>query len=416
VLKGKHIILGVSGSISVYKACEVASLLVKQHADVRVALTDAAARFVAPVTFEALVKTHCLTSETPEAEVEQAASRADAIVVAPATANTIAEMACGLGKSPVSRAVLASTCPVVVAPAMNVHMFENEATQDNLDTLAGTRWYDAAQAEMCGAADGGFAGRFAIVPPAAGRLACGDVGMGKLATPEGIREWLLRAIAFDHDLEGKRILVTAGATQEAIDPVRYITNHSTGKMGYAVARRAMLRGAQVTLVAGQTALSDPLFCETVHFTSAQDLFDIVSARAAEQDAVVKAAAVADFRPTTVADEKIKKHGREGTSLELERTPDTLAWLGAHRRPGQRLCGFSMETCNVLENSRAKLERKNVDMIVANCLREAGAGFGTDTNHLTMITRDDVVDLPMMSKEQAAGELLTALFATEPREA
>ncbi len=391
MLEGKTVVLGVSGSISAYKSANLASLLMKQGARVRVAMTESATKFISDLTFEALTHEKVVVGFDPQAvdAARDLGSRADAVIVAPLSANTAARIALGMADDTVCAAVQAASCPVMVAPAMNSNMLANPATQANLDTLAKRG--------------------ITVIPSASGTLACGAVGAGKLPSEPVLLEYVLRACAFEHDLAGKRILVTAGPTQESVDPVRYITNHSTGRMGYAIARRAMLRGADVVLVSGVVSIEPPLFVETVPVVSAQDMFEAVTSRAAGCDAVIKAAAVADYRPKTVASDKVKKKDGD-MAIELERTQDILSWLGSHRAPGQRLCGFSMETRDVLENSRAKLVRKNVDMICANCLKEDGAGFGTATNHLTLITHDAEVDLPLMDKEEAADRLLTELFA------
>ncbi len=394
MLEGRTIVLGVSGSISAYKSAYLASLLMKQGANVCVVMTESATRFISDLTFEALTHNKVLVG-TDSQSVEAArsiASQAAALIVAPLSANTAARLALGLCDDVVCAAAQAASCPIMLAPAMNVNMLHNPATQANLDTLA--------------------ARGVTVIPSASGLLACGVTGEGKLPSEDVLLEYVLRACAFEHDLAGKRIMVTAGPTQEWIDPVRYITNHSTGRMGYAIARRAMLRGAEVVLVSGQTSIDPPHFVEMVEVTSAQDMFDAVVSRANDCDAIIKAAAVADYRPQSIAPDKVKKKDGDA-AIELERTQDILAWLGAHRRPGVRLCGFSMETRDVLENSRAKLARKNVDMICANCLKEDGAGFGANTNHLTLITRTKEIDLPLMDKEEAADRLLTELFALEP---
>ena len=394
MLDGRTIVLGVSGSISAYKSAYLASLLMKQGANVCVVMTESATRFISDLTLEALTRNKVLVG-TDSQSVEAArsiASQATALIVAPLSANTAARLALGLCDDVVCAAVQSASCPVMVAPAMNVNMLHNPATQANLDTLV--------------------ARGVTLIPSASGVLACGAIGEGKLPSEDTLLEYVLRACAFKHDLANKRIMVTAGPTQEWIDPVRYITNHSTGRMGYAIARRAMLRGAEVILVSGQVSIDSPHFVEMVGVTSAQDMFDAVISRADGCDAIIKAAAVADYRPQSIASDKVKK--KDGDAIiELERTQDILAWLGAHRMPGVRLCGFSMETRDVLENSRAKLVRKNVDMICANCLKEDGAGFGASTNHLTLITRTSEIDLPLMDKEEAANKLLTELFALEP---
>lgn len=394
MLSGKTILLGVTGGIAAYKAAALASALVKQHAAVEVVMTDHATKFIAPLTFEQLTGRRVMVDTfdrnfSHQVEHIALAERTDLVLIAPATANVCAKLAHGLADDMLTTTVLACTCPKLIAPAMNTHMYENPVTQDNLDTLRRYGWE--------------------VIPPASGRLACGSVGAGKLPEPELLLEHILRAAALPHDLEGLRVLVTAGPTQEALDPVRYLTNHSTGKMGYAIARMAMLRGGRVTLVSGPTALTPPPFVEVVPVVSAQDMFDAVAARCEQADLIFKAAAVADYTPLTRAEDKIKKQEGE-LSLPLKRTRDILQYLGEHRRPGQVICGFSMETQNMLENSRAKLEKKRVDMICANNLKTAGAGFGTDTNVLTLITAAGAEELPLMSKEAAAGEILTRAMA------
>ncbi len=390
-LEGKTIVLGVSGSISAYKSANLASLLMKQGARVRVVMTESATKFISDLTFEALTheKVPVGFGSDAVAAAREAGEEADAVIVAPLSANTAARLAMGFADDAVCAAVQASTCPVLVAPAMNSNMLANPATQANLDTLT--------------------ARGVTVIPSASGTLACGAVGAGKLPPETVLRDHVIYACVDEKDLAGKHVLVTAGPTQESIDPVRYITNHSTGRMGFAIAKRAAMRGARVTLVAGQVNLETPLGVERVDVVSAQDMFDAVTSRAPECDVIIKAAAVADYRPKSVAADKVKKKDGD-MAIELERTQDILAWLGAHRTPGVRLCGFSMETRDVLENSRAKLTRKNVDMICANCLKEDGAGFGTATNHLTLITHGGEVDLPLMDKEEAADRLLTELFA------
>ncbi len=393
MLTGKTVILGVTGGIAAYKAANLASLLKKQHADVHVIMTDHAQKFITPITFETLTVNKCLTDTFDrnfqfEVEHVELAKKADLAIIAPATANTLAKLANGLADDMLTTTLLACQCPKLAAPAMNTRMYDNPVTQDNLDKLRHYGWE--------------------IIKPAEGLLACGDTGRGKFPDEKIILEHILRAIAFPKDLAGRKVLVTAGPTQEAIDPVRYITNHSTGKMGYALARMAMLRGADVTLVTGETALTPPEFVHTVKIKSAKDLFEAVTSRGAEQDIIIKAAAVADYRPTEIAVEKIKK--KEGDSvIELERTEDTLAWLGAHKRPGQLLCGFAMETSNLEDYARAKLEKKNLDLICANNLKVAGAGFGTDTNVLTLISGEDVRRLDLMSKENVSMQILDRLL-------
>ena len=393
MLAGKTVILGVTGSIAAYKAADLASRLVKQHAEVHVIMTRNATEFITPVTFETLTGNKCLTDTFDrnfsfEVEHISLAKKADIALVAPATANVIAKMAHGLADDMLTTTLLACTCPVLIAPAMNTRMYENPITQDNLAFLEGYG--------------------FGIIEPETGHLACGDTGKGKFPDTDVILEYVLSKIAFEKDLEGKKILITAGPTMEAIDPVRYITNHSSGKMGYAIARMAMLRGAEVTLVSGKTSLAPPLFTEFVQVTDAAEMFDEVTMRAAGQDIIIKAAAVADYRPAYRADEKIKKSDRE-MFIELERTDDILQYLGDHKGRGQILCGFAMETSDLEDKARAKLERKNLDLIAGNNVKVAGAGFGTDTNVVTLITRDGALQLPLMSKEEVAMKLLDTLL-------
>ena len=389
MLKGKTVLLGVTGGIAAYKAAALASALVKQHACVEVIMTAHATEFIAPLTFEQLTGNRCMVDTFDRNFAHQVehialADRTDLVMIAPATANVCGKLAHGLADDMLTTTVLACTCPKVIAPAMNTKMFENPVTQDNLDTLRRYGWE--------------------VIAPASGRLACGAVGAGKLPEPELLLQHILRKIALPHDLEGKRVLVTAGPTQEALDPVRYLTNHSTGKMGYALARMAMLRGAQVVLVTGPAAVAPPPFVEVVPVVSAQDMFEAVSARQDWADFIFKAAAVTDYTPAQYAGDKLKKKDGE-LSIPLNRTQDILKHLGEHRRAGQVLCGFSMETQNMVENSRAKLEKKNLDMICANNLKVAGAGFGADTNVMTVITREGMEELPLMSKEEAAGRIL-----------
>lgn len=389
MLKEKTVLLGVTGGIAAYKAAALASALVKQHACVEVIMTAHATEFIAPLTFEQLTGNRCMVDTfdrnfSHQVEHIALADRTDLVIVAPATANVCAKLAHGLADDMLTTTVLACTCPKVIAPAMNTKMFENPVTQDNLDTLRRYGWE--------------------VIAPASGRLACGAVGAGKLPEPGQLLQHILRKIALPHDLAGKRVLVTAGPTQEALDPVRYLTNHSTGKMGYALARMAMLRGAQVVLVTGPAAVAPPPFVEVVPVVSAQDMFEAVSARQDWADFIFKAAAVADYTPAQYAGDKLKKKDGD-LSIPLNRTRDILKYLGEHRRAGQVLCGFSMETQNMVENSRAKLEKKNLDMICANNLKVAGAGFGTDTNVMTVITREGMEELPLMSKEEAAGRIL-----------
>lgn len=394
MLKGKTIVLGVTGSIAAYKIANLASMLVKQHAEVHVIMTQNATNFINPITFETLTNHKCLV-ETFDRNFQfhvahvSLAQQADVMLIAPASANIIAKLAHGIADDMLSTTALACTAPILVSPAMNTRMYEKAVTQDNLEIL---RNYD-----------------FRVIEPDSGFLACRDVGAGKMPSEEVLMQHILREIACEKDLFGKNILITAGPTQEAIDPVRFISNHSTGKMGYAIAKRAMLRGAKVTLVSGPTAIAPPPFVDVIPITTAQDMFDAVTAHAADQDMIIKAAAVADYTPTTVATEKVKK--KEGDlSIPLSRTQDILANLGANKKAGQLLCGFSMETENMLENSKKKLEKKNADMIVANNLKQAGAGFGTDTNIITLITKDNTTELPILSKEAAADAILDALLA------
>ena len=397
MLTGKTIILGVTGGIAAYKAANLSSLLVKQHAEVHVIMTENAQKFISPITFETLTKQKCLTdtfdrSHPFEVEHVELAKKADLLLIAPATANVMAKAAHGLCDDMLTTTALACTAPKMIAPAMNTRMYENPVTQDNFQLLRRYGW--------------------TVIEPASGLLACGDTGKGKFPDEDLIVQYVLREIAFSKDLAGKKILVTAGPTQEKLDPVRYITNHSTGKMGYALARMAAFRGAEVTLVSGPTALTAPPFVTLVPITSAQDLFREVTSRSAEQDIIIKAAAVADYRPADVSDEKIKKRD-DDLRIDLERTPDTLKYLGEHKRPGQLLCGFAMETSELEARARAKLEKKNLDLIAANNVKVAGAGFGTDTNVVTLISRDSCEQLELMSKEEAAMRILDRLTGRCP---
>lgn len=393
MLKGKTVILGVSGGIAAYKIPNLASMLVKSGADVHALMTENAAHFITAVTFETLTGHKCIIDTFDrnfEFEVEHVAlaKKADLLLVAPATANVIGKLAHGICDDMLTTTAMACQCPMLVAPAMNTRMYENPILQDNLEIL---KKYGMT-----------------VIDPAAGRLACGDTGAGKMPEPEELFDYICQAIEYPKDLAGKKVLVTAGPTREALDPVRFLTNHSTGKMGYALARAASRRGADVTLVSGPVNIPAPRFVNLVPVESARDMFETVKSLAPGQDAVIKAAAVADYRPASVSAEKIKKSDGE-TSLPLERTDDILAWLGANRRPGQFLCGFSMETENLLENSRKKLEKKNIDMIAANSLKEPGAGFGTDTNVVTLITKDGQEALEKMSKDEAAHRILDRIF-------
>ncbi len=394
MLKGKTVLLGISGSIAAYKIAYLASALMKLHADVHVLMTQNATNFINPITFETLTGNKCLVDTFDrnfEFSVEHVslAKKADIVLVAPATANVIAKLAHGLADDMLTTTVLACTCKKIISPAMNTRMFENPITQDNLRIC-----------EKYG---------MEVISPASGYLACGDTGAGKMPEPETLLQYILRELCYKKDLVGKKILVTAGPTREAIDPVRYITNHSTGKMGYAIAKVAAYRGAEVTLVTGPSEEKPPMFTRIVQVESAKDMFDEVTKRSAEQDAIIKAAAVADYRPKFVNTEKTKKKDGD-MAIELERTDDILKWLGEHKREGQFLCGFSMETQNMLENSRAKLKKKNLDMIVANNLKVAGAGFGTDTNVVTFITEGKELQLEKMPKEDVAEKLLDAIFS------
>lgn len=393
MLKGKTVVLGVTGGIAAYKIASLASMLVKQHADVQVIMTENATNFITPTTFETLTGNKCLVDTFDrnfQFQVEHVAlaKRADIFMIAPATANVIAKVAHGLADDMLTTTFLACKKPKYIVPAMNTQMYENPITQDNLDIC---RRYGMH-----------------VVEPASGYLACGDTGAGKMPEPELLIEYIMQELAFEKDMAGKKVLVTAGPTREAIDPVRYITNHSTGKMGYAIAQAAARRGAEVTLVSGPVNLKAPLGVKLVPVTSAGEMFQAVTEASSSQDVIIKAAAVADYRPKYVGTEKTKKKDGD-MNLEMERTDDILAWLGTHRQPGQVLCGFSMETENMLENSQAKLEKKHVDMIVANNLKTAGAGFGTDTNVVTIITKEGAEELAMMTKEQVAHQLLNRIM-------
>ena len=388
-LKDKTILLGVSGGIAAYKSASLASMLVKKGADVRVIMTKNAVNFINPITFESLTGHKCIIytfDRNFEFKVEHVAlaQKADVIMVAPATANVIAKLAHGLADDMLTTTVLACTCPKITAPAMNTRMYQNGIVQNNIKIL-----------EQNG---------FEIVKPSTGLLACGDEGDGKMAEPETLLDYLLRELACEKDMKGMKVLVTAGPTAEPIDPVRFITNHSTGKMGYALAKNCMLRGADVTLVTGPSPLPCPPFVHVEEITSAHEMFEAVTSRAPTQDIIIKAAAVADYRPRHVSAEKVKKSG-DALSLELERTEDILKYLGEHKQPGQFLCGFSMETEHMIENSRQKLARKNLEMIAANNLKQAGAGFGTDTNIITLITQDQEISLELMSKDSAAEKIV-----------
>ena len=392
MLEGKHIVLGVTGSIAAYKIASLASMLAKKHADVTVIMTRNATNFINPITFESLTGNKCLVDTFDrnfEFQVEHVslAKQTDVFLTAPASANVIAKAAHGIADDMLTTTLLACTCPKIFAPAMNTRMYQNPVVQDNMEIL---KRYGME-----------------VITPADGYLACGDTGAGKMPEPEVLYEAIVKALT-PKDMAGKRVLVTAGPTREKIDPVRYISNHSTGKMGYAIARAAMLRGADVTLVSGKVNLEPPKGVRLLPVVSAADMAQAVKENARDQDIIIKAAAVADYRPSVTADEKLKKKDGEMT-IELERTEDILAYLGAHRRNGKFLCGFSMETEHMLGNSRLKLEKKNIDMIVANNLKQAGAGFGTDTNVVTFLTADETVQLPIMSKEDVADRLLSFIM-------
>ncbi len=393
MLKGKTVLLGVTGSIAAYKIANLASMLVKLHCNVHVIMSKNATNFINPITFETLTNNRCLVDTFDrnfEYNVEHVslAKQADVMLIAPATANVIAKLAHGLADDMLTTTCLACICKKIVSPAMNTQMLNNPITQDNIKTL---RHYG-----------------FEVIDSASGMLACGDIGAGKMPEPEVLLAYILKEIACEKDMLGMNVLVTAGPTQEALDPVRYITNHSTGKMGYALAENAMLRGANVTLITGPTSLKKPPFVNVVDVVTAQDMYEAVTSRTDTQDIIIKAAAVADYRPTTVSDEKIKKTDGDA-SIPLERTQDILGFLGAHKKEGQFLCGFSMETENMLQNSRAKLKKKNLDMIVANNLKTTGAGFGTDTNVVTLITKSDEIELELMMKEEVAARILDEIL-------
>lgn len=392
MLTGKTVVLGITGSIAAYKMANVASMLIKMHCDVHVIMTRNATNFINPITFETLTNNKCLV-DTFDRNFQfhvahvSLAQKADLFMVAPASANIISKMAYGLADDMLSTTILAAECPKIVVPAMNTHMYENPIVQDNLRKL-----------ERFG---------MQIVEPDSGMLACRDTGKGKLPKEEVLVEHILHAIGKEKDLMGKKILITAGPTREAIDPVRFITNHSTGKMGYAIARQAMLRGADVTLVSGPVNIAPPPFVKVIHTQSAKDMFDAVTSVSDEQDIIIKSAAIADYRPQTVSSEKMKKKDGE-LSIALERTQDILKYLGEHKKANQILCGFSMETQNMIENSQKKLAAKHADMIVANNLKDSGAGFGTDTNKVTFITQTGCEEMPLMSKSEVADALLDRL--------
>ena len=392
MLKNKHIVLAVTGSIAAYKIANLASMLKKLHANVTVLMTQNATNFITPITFETLTGNKCLVDTFDrnfQYSVEHVAiaKSADVVLVAPATANVIGKLANGLADDMLTTTVMACSCKKIISPAMNTNMFENPIVQDNI--------------EKCK--------RFGmeVIEPAVGYLACGDTGAGKMPEPEMLLEYILKEVLYEKDMIGKNVLISAGPTREKLDPVRYITNHSTGKMGYAIAKQCMWRGANVTLVTGKTNLAKPMFMKIIEIESAQDMFEVVKSCYEEQDIIIKSAAVADYRPAVVADEKMKKKDAD-MSIALERTTDILGFLGKNKRAGQFLCGFSMETQNMLENSKEKLLKKNLDMIVANNLKQQGAGFGTDTNIVTLITKDGYEELPIMSKDEVARMLIDAI--------
>lgn len=394
MLIGKTVLLGISGGIACYKAAELTSLLVKQHADVHVIMTKGATEFMTPLTFEALTGNKVHTdifdkdsgTEIPHISLSE---KADVLIIAPATANVAAKAANGIADDMLTSLILASSCPKIIAPAMNTRMYDNPVTQDNLNKLRSYGWD--------------------VITPDEGRLACGTTGRGKLPSPERLLDAVLHHTAKNKDMAGLKVLVTAGATREAIDPVRFITNHSTGKMGYAIAENAALRGAEVTLITGKTELSAPYGVKVIEISSAKEMFEAVKESSVNTDIIIKAAAVADYRPKSVSEDKIKKSEGEAV-IELERTDDILKHLGAHKKEGQLLCGFSMETRDLLENSRKKLKAKNLDMICANSLKTEGAGFGTATNVITVITENEETELPLMTKKEAADKILTRLLS------
>lgn len=394
MFQGKTVLLCVTGSIAAYKIASLASALKKRHAEVHVLMTENATNFINPITFESLTGRKCLVDTFDrnfqfQVEHVSIAKKADVVLIAPASANVIGKLAHGIADDMLTTTVIACKCKKIISPAMNTNMFENPIVQDNLKTLA---HYG-----------------FEVIAPAEGYLACGDTGAGKMPEPETLLSYIEKEIACPKDMQGKKVLVTAGPTQEKIDPVRYITNHSSGKMGYAIAKNAMLRGAEVILVSGPVSIAPPPFVKVVSATTAKEMFEAVTSVSEEQDIIIKAAAVADYRPKEVSSEKIKKKDGQ-MSIELERTDDILKYLGEHKRQNQFLCGFSMETQNMLGNSRAKLEKKNLDMVAANNLKVEGAGFQGDTNVLTLITQEEDVSLPLMSKEDAASKLLDKILS------
>ena len=393
MLKGKTVVLGVTGSIAAYKMANVASMLVKLHADVHVIMTENACQFITPVTFETLTGNKCMV-DTFDRNFQfhvahiSIAKKADVLLVAPASANVIGKLANGIADDMLTTTAMACTCQKIVAPAMNTNMYHNPIFQDNLKKLEGYG--------------------FTVIAPEKGVLACRDIGDGKMPSEDVLVGYILREIAHEKDLAGMKVIVTAGPTQESVDPVRYITNHSTGKMGYELAKAAMLRGAEVTLVSGVTNLEPPMFVDYVQVKSAGDMFEAMKSRFLDNDIIIKAAAVADYKPKSYSDEKTKKKDGE-MSIELDRTQDILKYLGEHRREGQFYCGFSMETQNMLENSRVKLDKKNIDMVVANNLKIAGSGFGTDTNVVTMISKEEEIQLELLSKAEVAHKILDEIL-------
>ena len=393
MLKGKTVVLGVTGSIAAYKMANVASMLVKLHADVHVIMTENACQFITPVTFETLTGNKCMV-DTFDRNFQfhvahiSIAKKADVLLVAPASANVIGKLANGIADDMLTTTAMACTCQKIVAPAMNTNMYHNPILQDNLKKLEGYG--------------------FTVIAPEKGVLACRDIGDGKMPSEDVLVGHILREIAHEKDLAGMKVIVTAGPTQESVDPVRYITNHSTGKMGYELAKAAMLRGAEATLVSGVTNLEPPMFVDYVQVKSAGDMFEAMKSRFLDNDIIIKAAAVADYKPKSYSDEKTKKKDGE-MSIELDRTQDILKYLGEHRREGQFYCGFSMETQNMLENSRVKLDKKNIDMVVANNLKIAGSGFGTDTNVVTMISKEEEIQLELLSKAEVAHKILDEIL-------
>ncbi len=393
MLKGKTVVLGVTGSIAAYKMANVASMLVKMECDVHVIMTQNATHFITPITFETLTGNKCLV-DTFDRNFQfhvahvSLAKKADLVLVAPASANVIGKLANGIADDMLTTTIMACTCKKLIAPAMNTNMYHNAIVQDNLQKL---KQYD-----------------YEVIQPESGFLACRDTGDGKMPKEEVLVGHILKEIAYQKDLKGQKVLVTAGATQESIDPVRYITNHSTGKMGYEIAKAAMLRGADVTLVSGVTALEAPMFVEMVPVVSAMDMYEAMTSRFLDYDIIIKSAAVADYKPKTVATDKMKKKDGDMV-IELDRNPDILQYMGTHRRDGQFYCGFSMETQNMLENSRVKLDKKNIDMVVANNLKVAGSGFGTDTNVVTMISKQEEIQLELLSKAEVAHKVLDQIL-------